>query len=69
MACPKDVLIEMAELLENGKEVRSTVRHASRTPERIEEQEYRHRRRQQQQQFYRPAGTEIAEAVQECHVL
>lgn len=68
MACPKDVAIEMTELLENGKEVR----HASRTPERIEEQEYRHRRRQlqfQQQQFYRPAGTEIAEAVQECHVL
>ncbi len=72
MADPKDVAIEMTELLEGGQEV-VVVDHAPRPPERIRKQtqDYGRRKRQFefQQQFYCPAGTEIAQAAQECHVL
>lgn len=67
MCDPSRVVIEMQEVLEDVNQLHTRADNASRKTQRLHEQVQELRRHQQQ--FYRPAGTEIAEAVQECDLL
>lgn len=70
MSEPHEVAIEMTTILE---QLHTRLDNAARTTQRIHEQVQELRRQYffEQQQFYCPstAGTEIAQAAQECDLL